>query len=62
MDLFYHDTVKLIKMWQDEGKTRKDIDGDRIIAMFKAILNARTAHAYYKIANGVHIRMHAAKI
>ncbi len=49
-------------MWQDEGKTRKDIDGDRIIAMFKAILNARTAHAYYKIANGVHIRMHAAKI
>ncbi|HWS29641.1 MAG TPA: TetR/AcrR family transcriptional regulator [Clostridia bacterium] len=42
MDLFYRDTVKLIEMWQDEGKIRSDIDSGMIMAMFTAIINIDT--------------------
>jgi AcrR family transcriptional regulator len=42
MDFFYKDTVELIRMWRAEGKVRKDIDSDFIMAMFMAIINIDT--------------------
>jgi len=42
MDFFYRDTVELIRMWQAEGKIRKDIDSGFIMAMFMAIINIDT--------------------
>ena len=42
MDFFYKDTVELIQMWQAEGKVRKDIDSELIMAMFMAIINIDT--------------------
>ena len=42
MDFFYKDTMELIRMWQAEGKIRKDIDSDFIMAMFMAIINIDT--------------------
>lgn len=42
MDFFYKDTVELIRMWQAEGKVRKDIDSELIMAMFIAIISIDT--------------------
>jgi len=42
MDFFFKDTVELIRMWQAEGKIRKDIDSELIMAMFMAIINIDT--------------------
>jgi len=42
MDFFYKETIELIRMWQAEGKIRKDIDSDLIMAMFMAIINIDT--------------------
>jgi len=42
MDFFFKDTEELIKMWQTEGKVRKDIDTKLIMAMFMAIINIDT--------------------
>lgn len=39
MDFFYKDTVALIRLWQDKGKVRRDIDSGLIMAMFMAIIN-----------------------
>ncbi len=49
MDFFYKDTVELIRMWQSEGKIRKDIDSGLIMAMFMAIINIDT----HKDENGL---------
>jgi AcrR family transcriptional regulator len=42
MDFFYRETIDLIRVWQAEGKIRKDIDRDLIMAMFMAIINIDT--------------------
>jgi hypothetical protein len=42
MDFFYKNTVALIRVWQAEGKIRKDIDSELIMAMFMAIINIDT--------------------
>ena len=42
MDFFYKDTLELIRMWQAEGKVRKDIECELIMAMFMAIINIDT--------------------
>jgi len=42
MDFFYKDTAELIRRWQAEGKVRKDIDSELIMAMFMAIINIDT--------------------
>lgn len=42
VDFFYKDTMELIRMWQAEGKVRKDIDSELIMAMFMAIINIDT--------------------
>jgi AcrR family transcriptional regulator len=39
IDFLYGDTVRAIDMWQAEGKMRKDIPGDMIMALFMAIIN-----------------------
>ena len=39
IDFFYGDTAKAIKMWQDEGKIRRDISSEMILAMFMTIIN-----------------------
>lgn len=39
MDFFYGDTAKAIATWQAEGKLRRDIPGDMILALFTAIIN-----------------------
>lgn len=42
MELFYKDTMALIRAWQAEGKIRADIDSEMIMAMFVAIINIDT--------------------
>ena len=42
IDFFYKDSMELIRMWQADGKVRKDIDSGLIMAMFMAIINIDT--------------------
>ncbi|MGE5677446.1 MAG: TetR/AcrR family transcriptional regulator [Pseudomonadota bacterium] len=42
VDFLYDAFIEIVKKWQVEGKMRKDIDADMIMAIFGAIINIDT--------------------
>lgn len=42
LEFLYQDTLKLVEIWQVEGKIRKDIDSKLIMAIFTAIISIDT--------------------
>ncbi|MGN6711116.1 TetR/AcrR family transcriptional regulator [Anaerocolumna jejuensis] len=42
VDFLYDDFLELVKLWQKQGKMRKDIDSKMIMRIFAAIINVDT--------------------
>ncbi len=42
VDFLYGDSIKMVQIWQEEGKLRSDIKGEMVMAIFAAIINIDT--------------------
>lgn len=42
VDFLYDSFIEIVKKWQIEGKVRKDIDAEMIMAIFSALVNVET--------------------
>ncbi len=42
VDFLYESFIDIVKKWQHEGKMRKDIDAEMIMAIFEALINVDT--------------------